>query len=144
MKKMLIFLIIPLLCACTKSMTCTIDNRLDNYYSNVTYKITYRNNRVLNTKINGKYVSESDELKNYFETFLKTNYSFLKKQYNGYTFDIKKNSNTITYNVNIDYTKIDLKKMAKNGDLDSSYLIGNDLTLDGAKEMYEKIGASCK
>ena len=91
----------------------------------------------------GEYTSDVSELTSYFDTYLKTNYEYLNNNYSGYDFSKEKIDNGVKYNVTIDYSKVNLKKMIKDKEIDKDYVKNDKLTLDGALEMYKKLGATC-
>lgn len=145
MKKILVLLCL-LLCGCSsKYVTCTSEtkNNTQGYHSKISYKIYYKNEKVTKTIIKGEYTSDVSELTSYFDTYLKTNYEYLNNNYSGYDFSKEKIDNGVKYNVTIDYSKVNLKKMIKDKEIDKDYVKNDELTLDGALEMYKRLGATC-
>lgn len=144
--KKIVVLICLLLCGCSsKYVTCTSEtnNSTQGYHSKISYKIYYKNEKVTKTIIKGEYTSDVSDLASYFNTYLKTNYEYLNNTYSGYEFSKEKIDNGVKYNVVIDYSKVDLAKMIEDNEIDKNYVKNDNLTLSGALEMYEKLGATC-
>lgn len=140
--------IMVLLCGCSngkKVMTCTLDltNTNDKYILNAVYKVEYNNNYVTNIKISEKYISEVEEVLNYYNESKFLKYFSLKDKYENIEYNIDRKEGSLQIDVDMDFSKIDVKHMSRNGDVDSDYIVGDKLTITGAKKMYEAKGAKC-
>lgn len=149
MKKIFIIFCLFLLSGCFNSekiMICksNIKNDMQNYKSDVEYKIYYKNNLVTKTIVEESYYTNKDEVIKYFETSLSATYNNLNELYGGYDYTIDQGDGYITFKTVINYEKVDLKKMYKNG-LNNNYIKKDGtLTINSAKKMYEKKGAECR
>ena len=93
------------------------------------------------TKVISKEVIQSndkDKLKE-FEEYLNQNHS-AAVQYNGYDFNVEKESNKIISTVEINYNEFDIKKFYE----DNEESANTNLTIDSMEKQYVSLGAECK
>ena len=89
--------------------------------------------------------TDDAELLSTFENQFDTTYSAMNEAYGGYTFKVTKKDNTVTSDVTIDYTKVDLDTLAKDEPTVKNLMNNNNqITLDKLKQSYESMGATCK
>lgn len=149
-KILVVFIGIIFLAGCGNSKTvtkCTLDSdqSANGYSLKSEYNIYATGDVVTSVKTTEVVTSDKENILNYFETTLKTQYTAANKSYGGYSFDVKKSDNKITSNVTIDYNKMNLKKFVEDNASMKSYVNkDNKITLSGAKKLYESLGATCK
>ena len=150
MKRIVIFISLILLTGCfnkEKLMTCTsnINNTKQNYKSDITYNVYYKNKIVTKIVINEIYKSDDLSIINYFKESRSAIYDNYNKLYDGYSYKIQESDTRLEINTTIDYSKANTKKMVKDKIIDKDYVDSyKNLTKVGAKTMYESIGAICK
>lgn len=148
-KLLFVFLGIILISGCggSKVTKCELnsDQSASGYTLNSTYNIYSTGNVVKKVVTKETVTSENTTVLQYFEKTLKEQYETANSSYGGYKFDIKKTNNKVISSVSIDYSKLDMKKFVDNNTAMKSYVNkNNQLTLEGAKKLYETLGASCK
>lgn len=149
MKRIFFGIILVLLitgCGKQEYIKCTIDinNIEENYVLNGTYKVYYDNKYVTKIEKKETYSSSKEEILDYFEEKENLEYKRLSDFYGGYEYNIKRDTEAVKINSNINMKLIDAKKMVKNNDLDKDYVINNKLTITGAKYLYLSKGAVCE
>ena len=130
-----------------KTIKCTISqNDLTNGYKlESEYSIYAKGDVVNSVKTKETVISDQESILSYFETTLNTTYEKYNSEYGGYTYEVIKDTNSVTSNVEIDYSKMDLNKFSKDqSSIRSAMNDNNELTVDGMKAMYESIGATCE
>lgn len=89
--------------------------------------------------LSSEIISSNDKSKlDEFENYLNQNHDAASK-YNGYTYNIERESNKVISTVTIDYSEFDLKKFLS--DNESKEL--EDLTIDSIEKKYVSLGAKC-
>lgn len=149
MKRIFLILsfVVILLTGCNKEeyFTCTIDleNKIDEYNLNATYKIYYKNSLVTKIEKEETYISNNEDTLNYFNEFKNLEYEKLNKLYGGITYIVEKEDEKVNLNASIDTKELDIKKMLKDKYIDSNYVVSNRITTGGIRLMYESKGATC-
>lgn len=109
------------------------------------YNIYAQGNTVNKVKTKEAVTSDQDSILGYFETTLNSTYEKYSKEYDGYKYEIVKDGNTVTSNVEIDYSKMDMKKFVQDNTVAKSYVNDDSkFTVDGLKRMYKSAGATCE
>ena len=127
--------------------TCTLtsDQSASGYKLNSTYKIYSTNDAVTKVETTEVVTSDNEAIRDYFVSTLETSYKTADKAYGGYTYEVINEYDKVTSTVTIDYTKMDLNKFIKDNSSMKSYVNkDNKITLAGAKNIYESLGATCK
>lgn len=89
--------------------------------------------------------SETQEVLDYFETYLKQTYAAQNETYSGTTNEVTNENGTVTSTTTIDYNKMDLDKYLEENTALSSYVNDNNkLKTDGVISIYESMGAVCE
>lgn len=147
MKKIISLVFILFLVGCSKEdyITCNVevDNNIQNYNMEGTYKIYYKDNYVTKIEKKENYISPDESVIDYFAEAKNLEYYNLNDLYGGYTYTIKRNKKSINLDADIDMSLVDVKEMVKDKYLDNDYVISNKLTLSGAKYFYKSKGAIC-
>ena len=152
LKVFVALLTVAVLCGCgtsneEKVVKCTSSQKdLNNGYElKSEYTIYAQGDVVKSVKTKEVVTSDQESILSYFQTTLNTTYENFNKEYGGYTYEVVKEENTVTSNVEIDYTKMDLDKFSKDqSSIKSAMNDNNELTLDGMKSMYKSLGATCE
>ena len=147
MKKIVLLLIVVLLTGCSKDkyFTCKIDlnNEQMEYHLNATYKVYYKNSYVTKIEKNEIYQTENEDTYNYFNEAKDLEYMNLNNLYGGVIHTISLEENKVILDATFDMSIVDIKKMIKNKYIDRDYVIGNNLTVGGIKNIYKEKGAIC-
>lgn len=147
MKRLVLLLIIILLTGCSKDkyFTCKIDlnNEQMEYHLNATYKVYYKNSYVIKIEKKEIYETDNEDTYNYFKESKNLEYLNLNNLYGGITHAINLKENKVILDAAIYVKNVDIKKMIKNKYIDRDYVIGNNLTVGGIKNIYKEKGATC-
>ncbi len=146
MRKIIIIVLMILITGCgTKKMICelNVDNNNQNYKLIGKYEIRYQNNLVKNVSTTETYISDNSQVIEYFDKYLTKTYKDFNKNYGNISYHKINKQNQISYKVVIDYSKIDSKKLVKNGVIDKSNIRNKNITISGLVDMYEAKGAKC-
>ena len=149
MKKIIIsMLLIIFLTACDKKNYVVCNNNVvntnENYVLDSNIKIYYKKDKVLKIDVKEDYMSSDKNVLKYLKEYKNLYYDNQNDLYGGYIYDIIEKENHLILNINIDLSKLDVKKMVNDGKLDKYYTKQNILTLSGAKEYYSSKGAECE
>ena len=130
-----------------KAVTCTIENdqSASGYVIKTTYNIYSNKDIVTKVETNEVITSKNNTILAYFEKNNKDKYDSENKKYGGYTVNVLNKDGKVTTNITIDYNKMDVDKFVTDNTAMKSYV--NDkhqVTLKGAKTLYESLGATCK
>ena len=135
------------LVGCSKNnyITCNIEveNKIENYNMNGIYKIYYKNNFVTNIEKQETYISPDQGVIEYFNEVKNLEYYNLNDLYNGFSYEIINEENSVGINVTIDLELVDIKQMLKDKKIDKDYVVSNKLTTSGIVKIYESKGAIC-
>lgn len=145
-------LVVTLLCGCgaeenERIIKCTAsqNNLANGYEIKSEYNIYAKGDVVKSVKTKETVTSDQEAILNTFETTLNSTYGTYSKEYGGYKYEIVKDNNTVTSNVAIDYSVMDLARFANDNSVLKNYMNdNNELTVDGLKTMYKSLGATCE
>ena len=147
MKKIVLLLIIILLTGCSKDkyFTCKMDlnNEQMEYHLNAIYKVYYKNSYVTRIEKTEIYETDNEDTYNYFNEAKNLEYTNLSNLYGGITHTINLRENKVILDATIDMSIVNIKKMLKDRYIDVDYVIGNNLTVGGIKNIYKEKGATC-
>lgn len=152
LKLISVLLIVTVLCGCgikseEKVIKCEASqkNLANGYEIKSEYNIYAKGDVVKSVKTKEIVTSDQESILSYFQTTLNTTYEQYNNEYSGYKYEITKDGNKVTADVEIDYSKMDLKKFSDdNTSLKSFMNDNNELTVDGLKSMYKSLGATCE
>lgn len=143
----ILFINILLLTGCGKDnyFTCkiNIDNDMEEYKLNAEYKIYYKNSFVTRIEKEEIYISENEDILQYFDEYKNLEYNNLNKLYGGITYTVNLIDNKVILFSDIDMSLVDIEKMVKNKYIDKDYVVSNRLTTGGIKYIYKAKGATC-
>lgn len=145
-------IVVTLLCGCgaeekERVIKCTASQSdlTNGYQIKAEYNIYAKGDVVKSVKTKEVVTSDQEAILNAFETTLNSTYETYSKEYGGYNYEIVKDNNTVTSNVEIDYSIMDLTKFANDNSVLKNYMNdNNELTVDGLKTMYKSLGATCE
>lgn len=144
------FLLLICLSGCDAEPTevsCTLsrNDKVNNYSLEATYNISAEGNIVSKVTTKEVVTTDDEELLENFKNQFDTTYSTMSKAYGGYDYNITTKDNTVTSDVTIDYTKVDLDTLATDEPTIKGLMNDqNQITLDNLKQTYENMGATCK
>lgn len=130
-----------------QKLTCTLskEDTATGYKMNSNYEVTAKGNKVTQVKTTEVVESESDEILEYFKTYIEESYTKMDEAYGGYDFTATIENQKLTVDTTIDYTVLDLDKLVKADSTMKQFVDkNNNLTLDGIQDLYEALGATCK
>lgn len=122
----------------------TIDQSASGYKINTKYNINSANDVVKTVEITDTIISSNNTILAYFEKQYKNTYEEQNKKYGGYTVNTEKKKEEVIVKVTIDYSDVDLKKLAKDNPSIAKKIKNNKLTLSVAKSIYTNLGATCE
>lgn len=157
MKKVLFFSILSIcsimvLTGCGKEekeqvLTCILHTNdvVNGYTLEGSYEIEAKGGVALQNTIEEVVTSDSIDILDYFEEEVDATYEKYQESYGGYTYSSKREEGKYISNVVIRYDEMNLALFAEDQPTLKSYLVNNNtgLELDGLKNLYESLGASC-
>ncbi len=91
--------------------------------------------------VSREIISSTDETKlDEFENYLNENHT-AALQYNGYSYDVKRENQQVVSDVTINYDEFDIKKFASENE---GANIDGELTIDSIEKKYVSLGAKCE
>lgn len=139
-----LFILLFYLIFSTKKTVCTFESNQKDYQISTKYKIYSKNDLV--TKVISKSIVESSSTKvlKEMEQNINKQYKILNDKYSGYDYKVKVRDKKLISVIKIDYKKYNMKDFIReNGAMRAYVNINKQYTLDGAKEYYKSIGATC-
>ena len=154
MKKryLLLAVIIPiifLVTGCTslknieKSMTCSRSMNHNDMRTNLNYKVFYKNNYVTRVKSEESIETSSTSTLNTYKEQIEKIYSPYK-DVKFYQYNVTINDNKLVSTVDINYEKIDTKKLIEIDSANSQLIKNGKVKLSDVRSLYEQLGATCK
>ena len=154
MKKryLLLAVIIPiifLVTGCTslknieKSMTCSRSMNQNDMRTNLNYKVFYKNNYVTRVKSEESIETSSTSTLNTYKEQIEKIYSPYK-DVKFYQYNVTINDNKLVSTVDINYEKIDTKKLIEIDFANSQLIKNGKVKLSDVRSLYEQLGATCK
>lgn len=153
LKLVAVLLVVVILCGCgvkseeEKVIKCTSSQKdlTNGYEIRSEYNIYTKGDIVKSVKTKETVTSDQESILSYFQTTLNTTYEKYNNEYGGYKYEVVKDGNIVTSDVEIDYSKMDIKKFSDDNTSLKSYMNdNNELTVDGLKSMYKSLGATCE
>ena len=123
---------------CTLGVTVQEGTRID-----TDYQVTYQKDNVTLIETVEKVVSNNDEYLELMKGMVESTYSPYK-DVKYYDYDVKLDGDTLTSKTVINYEKIDTNSLIQINSAIGNILKDGKLKVDDIKEMYEKLGATCK
>ena len=129
-----------------KSISCTLSTNdvVNGYQLNSTYKINYVDKYVKTVETEEIVTSDNETIIDTFEETLNNTYQKTNEAYGGYDYKVTKENGKVTSKVTIDYSKMNLQQFITDQPTLKSYSKDNKLLVEGIKEMYTSLGATCE
>ena len=127
----------------SKVVKCELNkNNSENKYEQVANYTIYTKKGIV-TKVDMKETisSKNTTIVKYLTNQMKNNYESEKNKYKGYELKINEGREKSEFNVNIDYSKLNINDYAKAYNIKTT---NNKVTLENIKDYYQMMGADCK
>lgn len=126
-----------------KTMTCTRTMNQSGMKTNLNYKVTYNGDYVNRVQSEESIeTSDTTTLNTYKEQIEKIYTPYKDIKY--YTYNVTVNGNKLVSTVDINYAKIDTKKLIEIDSANSQLINDGKVKLSSVKSLYEQLGATCK
>ncbi len=126
-----------------KTMTCTRTMNQSGMKTNLNYKVTYSGDYVNRVQSEESIeTSDTTTLNTYKEQIEKIYTPYKDIKY--YTYNVTVNGNKLVSTVDINYAKIDTKKLIEIDSANSQLINDGKVKLSSVKSLYEQLGATCK
>lgn len=126
-----------------KTMTCTRTMNQSGMKTNLNYKVTYSGDYVNRVQSEESIeTSDTTTLNTYKEQIEKIYTPYKDVKY--YTYNVTIDGNKLVSTVDINYTKIDTKKLIEIDSANSQLINDGKVKLSSVKSLYEQLGATCK
>ena len=130
-------------CGADKTMTCTRTMNQNGIKADLKYEVVYSGDTVKQVKSTEKISNDSKEvLETYKETVEKTYAPY--KDLEHYNYNVTIDGDTLTSIADINYEKIDTKKMIEVDSANSQLIKNGKVSLKDLKSVYESVGATCE
>ena len=126
-----------------KTMTCTRTMNQSGMKTNLNYKVTYSGDYV--NRVQSEESIETDDtttLNTYKEQIENIYKPYKDIEY--YTYNVTVDGNKLVSTVDINYAKIDTKKLIEIDSANSQLINDGKVKLSSVKSLYEQLGATCK
>ncbi|MCI8498717.1 MAG: YehR family protein [Bacilli bacterium] len=131
-------------CGKTEELTCTREATIaGGAKMSLNYKVTHKGGIVKLVETEEKVTSENEQ---YLETY-KTTVESLYSPYDDvehYNYEVKIDGDTLISKTEINYEKIDTKKLIEIDSANENLIKNGKIKVDDIKSAYESIGATCK
>lgn len=126
-----------------KTMTCTRTMNQSGIKTNLNYKVTYSGDYVNRVQSEESIeTSDTTTLNTYKEQIENVYTPYKDIEY--YTYNVTVNGNKLVSTVDINYAKIDTKKLIEIDSANSQLINDGKVKLSSVKSLYEQLGATCK
>ena len=126
-----------------KTMTCTRTMNQSGMKTNLNYKVTYNGDYVNRVQSEESIeTSDTTTLNTYKEQIEKIYTPYKDVKY--YTYNVTIDGNKLVSTVDINYAKIDTKKLIEIDSANSKLINDGKVKLSSVKSLYEQLGATCK
>ena len=126
-----------------KTMTCTRTMNQSGMKTNLNYKVTYSCDYVNRVQSEESIeTSDTTTLNTYKEQIEKIYTPYKDIKY--YTYNVTIDGNKLVSTVDINYAKIDTKKLIEIDSANSQLINDGKVKLSSVKSLYEQLGATCK
>ena len=126
-----------------KTMTCTRTMNQSGMKTNLNYKVTYSGDYVNRVQSEESIeTSDTTTLNTYKEQIEKIYTPYKDIKY--YTYNVTIDGNKLVSTVDINYAKIDTKKLIEIDSANSQLINDGKVKLSSVKSLYEQLGVTCK
>lgn len=133
-------------CGSEKTMTCTRTMDQNGMKADLRYEVNYKGSTVSKVKSTEKITIEGDDVTDTLETYKTTveNTYAPYKDVEHYNYNVSVDGNTLTSTVDIDYSKIDTKKMIEIDSANGQLIKDGKINIDDLKSAYSAAGITCE
>lgn len=126
-----------------KTMTCTRTMNQSGIKTSLNYKVTYSGDYVNRVQSEESIETSDTTTLNAYKEQIENVYTPYKDvEY--YTYNVTVNGNKLVSTVDINYAKIDTKKLIEIDSANSQLINDGKVKLSSVKSLYEQLGATCK
>mgnify|MGYP004569025757 CR=1 FL=1 len=126
-----------------KTMTCTRTMNQSGIKTSLNYKVTYSGDYVNRVQSEESIeTSDTTTLNTYKEQIENVYTPYKDVEY--YTYNVTVNGNKLVSTVDINYAKIDTKKLIEIDSANSQLINDGKVKLSSVKSLYEQLGATCE
>ncbi len=127
-----------------KTMTCTRKMNQNGMNADLHYEVDYKKDTVSKVKTTEKITIDGDsELLETYKNTVETTYAPYK-DVEHYNYNVEVQDNTLISTVEIDYEKIDTKKMLEIDSANGQLIKDGKIKLEDLKSAYESAGITCE
>ncbi len=130
-------------CGAEKTMTCSRTMNQSGMQVDLKYEVNYSNDTVKRVKSTEKVTSDSKELLDNYKTTIEATYEPYK-DLESYDYNVSIDGNTLTSTADINYEKVDTKKMIEIDSANSQLIKNGKVSVNDLKSAYESLGATCE
>lgn len=130
----------------TKSLSCIYtQSDVNKTYESKSASDVYSKDGYVTKVVSKENIIASDKIAlESLENSYKALYDSMNEKFKGFTYDIKKEESSMTCNLTIDYTKMDVLSYVEESDSLAKYFEDGKIKMESIKELYKSIGAYCK
>ena len=126
-----------------KTMTCTRTMNQSGIKTSLNYKVTYSGDYVNRVQSEESIETSDTTTLNAYKEQIENVYTPYKDvEY--YTYNVTVNGNKLVSTVDINYAKIDTKKLIEIDSANSQLINDGKVKLSSVKSLYEQLGATCE
>ena len=130
--------------ATEKTLVCTRTATVaDGVKADLKYEVKYKGDYVTTLNSVEKIISDDKEYLELYKEQVEAIYEPYK-DVKHYEYEVKVDGDTMTSNVNVDYSKIDTDKLLEIDSANSSLIKDGKVSIDDIKALYESVGTTCK
>lgn len=126
-----------------KTMTCTRTMNQSGIKTSLNYKVTYSGDYVNRVQSEESIETSDTTTLNAYKEQIENVYTPYK-DVKYYTYNVTVNGNKLVSTVDINYAKIDTKKLIEIDSANSQLINDGKVKLSSVKSLYEQLGATCK
>ena len=126
-----------------KNMTCTRTMNQSGMKTNLNYKVTYSGDYVNRVQSEESIETSDTTTLNAYKEQIENVYTPYK-DVKYYTYNVTVNGNKLVSTVDINYAKIDTKKLIEIDSANSQLINDGKVKLSSVKSLYEQLGATCE
>ena len=126
-----------------KTMTCTRTMNQSGQKTSLNYKVTYSGDYVNRVQSEESIETSDTTTLNAYKEQIENVYTPYK-DVKYYTYNVTVNGNKLVSTVDINYAKIDTKKLIEIDSANSQLINDGKVKLSSVKSLYEQLGATCK
>lgn len=128
-----------------QSFNCNLTNETDEYKLESIYTVQYKEDVITMVLFYEEIDSDDKDVITDLYEEKSNKYKNFNNSYGGLLYNIGKGSKRLTFEVSIDYTKVNMNALLENDSTLKNYVNDkNQLTVNGIKEYYYSLGIVCE